>query len=91
VYGERNNLHWFSKIGRIENLGAGTDLPPPSPYRLRPFNSEFAALRNRRAAGNTEFTLAHGILDVFEKSSFMNNAQLHSWAINEQHNEKEIT
>jgi hypothetical protein len=57
----------------------------------RSFNSEFAALRNRSAAENTEFTLAHGILDVFEKSPFMNNAQLHSWAINEQHNEKEIT
>jgi hypothetical protein len=91
VYGEKNNLHWSSKIGRIENLGCRHRSAPAKSISLRPFNSEFATLRNRRAAGNTEFTLAHGILDVFEKSSFMNNAQLHSWAINEQHNEKEIT
>ncbi len=90
MYGEKNNLQWFSKIGRIENLRAGADLPTKS-KSLRPFNSEFAVLRNRSSAGNTEFTQAHGILDVVEQSSFMNNAQLHSWAINEQHNEKEIT
>jgi hypothetical protein len=36
VIDEKNNLHYFSKIGRIENLGAGTDLPPPSPYRCVP-------------------------------------------------------
>ena len=38
-----------------------------------------------------EFTRANGILDLFEKSSFTNNAQVHPWAFNEQHNEKEIT
>jgi hypothetical protein len=82
-------------IGFLKSAASGSWVQPPicpaKSISLRPFNSEFVVLRNRWAAGNTEFTQAHGILDVFEESSFMNNAQLHTWAINEQHNEKEIT
>ena len=64
---------------------------PTKSKSLRPFNSEFAILRNRSSVGNTEFTQAYGILDVFEESSFMNNAQYTPGRFNEQHNEKEIT
>jgi hypothetical protein len=66
-------------------------IAPAKSKSLRPVNLKFAVLRNRATAGNSEFTLAHGILDVFEEFSFMNNARSHTWAINEQHNEKEIT
>ena len=78
-------------IGFLRSATSRTWVQAPIRSRQVYLGAEFAALRNHRAAGNTEFTLAHGILDVFEKSSFMNNAQLHSRAINEQHNEKETT
>jgi hypothetical protein len=64
---------------------------PAKSKSLLPFISEPAVPSNRSTAGNTEFTQGHGILDIFKASSFMNNARLHTWAMNEQHNEKEIT
>ena len=91
MYGEKNNLHWFSKIGHIENLSAGADLPRRSPIPSVPLTQSLAFSGIAALPGRLNFTQVHGILDAFEEFSFMNNAQLWSWAINEHHNQKEIT